>query len=324
MQWTTSVSIPSNPGLLHHRQRMVLLGSCFTDNIGRKLREQGFSVMVNPHGVLYNPLSIERTLRVLYSDKIYRPEDLHQNGELYFSFDHHTHFSSLSAEACLSGINDRLVRFREDFSQPDVLILSFGTARVYEWLTTDELVANCHKLPAREFRHRLVEVDELSVRLEGLISWLRAMFPKLIIIFTVSPVRHWKDGAHANQISKAHLLLSIEKVIGKFSNLYYFPSYEVMLDELRDYRFYADDLLHPSAMAVNHLYNRFAQSYFTDETLFLAREVGKIAQAMQHRVFFPESEAHRKFKASYRKKIQELQAAHPYLDLSEAAAYFSD
>ncbi len=324
MQWTTSVSIPSNPGLLHHRQRMVLLGSCFTDNIGQKLREQGFLVRVNPHGVLYNPLSIERTLRVLYSDKIYRSEDLHQNGELYFSFDHHTQFSSLSAEACLAGINDQLVRFREDFSQPDVLILSFGTARVYEWLTTNALVANCHKLPAREFRHRLVEVDELSLRLEGLISWLRAMFPKLIVIFTVSPVRHWKDGAHENQISKAHLLLSIEKVIGKFPNLYYFPSYEVMLDELRDYRFYADDLVHPSAMAVNHLYDRFAQSYFADETLFLAREVGKIAQAMQHRVFFPESEAHRKFKSSYRKKIQELQAAHPYLDLSEAAAYFSD
>ena len=197
------------------------------------------------------------------------------------------------------------------------LIITWGTARVYEWKETGEVVGNCHKLPDKLFVRRLLDVDEIVSVYISLLEKIRLVNPEVQILFTVSPIRHAKDGLHGNQLSKAVLLLAIEKICQKFSYCHYFPSYEILLDELRDYRFYADDMLHPSPLAVRYLWERFSEAFFSAETKQVITAIEDIIKDLSHKPFHPESEAYQRFLGQIVLKIERLNGKYPYLDFQK-------
>ena len=244
--FTTSIEIPISPVKIDHKSHMLMLGSCFSENMGRKLQNAFFQTDINPFGILYNPFSIRNSIDYLIECKEFSKEDVFQYGSLWHSFSHDSSFSDISQEECLRKINSRLKQTADNLCKTDFLFITFGTAWVFELTGSGETVANCHKLPAKEFRRRRLSVNEIADEYQTLIARLQTSFPQLQIIFSISPIRHWKDGAHENIISKSTLLLAIEELEKSLPNVHYFPAYEIMMDELRDYRFYAKGKFHPS------------------------------------------------------------------------------
>ncbi|MBP6064867.1 GSCFA domain-containing protein [Bacteroides sp.] len=315
MNLITPVELPSGLPAITHAQQLLLLGSCFAENIGTQLSINAFRADVNPFGILYNPLSMACALREIQSGRIYTETDLFFYRECWHSPMHHGAFSGASATAVLEQINNRLQQAHKQLEKTDWLLLTWGTAYVYEQRTDGAVVSNCHKLPEKEFVRRCLTVDEIVAEYTSLLNDLRARSPHLKVLFTVSPIRHARDGMHANQLSKATLLLAIEQLQTLFCEaVFYFPSYEIMLDELRDYRFYADDMLHPSPLAVRYLWNRFATTLFTPETRTIMHEYENIRKALAHKPFHPDSEAHKRFLGQIVLKINRLNQKYPYLD----------
>ncbi|MDR1679730.1 MAG: GSCFA domain-containing protein [Prevotellaceae bacterium] len=283
MNFRTLVSIAPSPDRILHNSRLLMLGSCFAENMGERLINAGFTVDLNPFGILYNPLSIEQALTQLLDDKRYRANELVEYEGLWHSMMHHSRFSASSKDECLKKINDRIALSVENFKKADFLFITFGTAWIYELVNTGAVAANCHKLPERYFSRRRLTVEEIVEKYTKLVEKLLKTNPQLRIIFTVSPIRHWKDGAHGNNLSKATLLLAIEQITQQFDNASYFPAYELVLDELRDYRFYTDDMQHPSAVAVNYIWQRLGETFFSEETKKLAAENEKQARIAAHK-----------------------------------------
>lgn len=315
MELYTSVELPKHMPLLSHRQRLMLLGSCFATHMGEKLLAGKFRCEVNPYGVLYNPLSISAALRELVAGKVYSAGDLFEYGGCWHSPMHHSDFSAEEPEEALQRINSRLQKAGEAMQQLDVLLLTWGTAWVYEDRTTGRIVGNCHKLPERCFVRRRLSVDEVVRDYVSLLSGLFARRPQLKVLLTVSPIRHVRDGLHANQLSKAVLLLAAEQLCAAFpAQVFYFPAYEIVLDELRDYRFYADDLVHPSDKAVEYVWERFVQACIAQESLQIMEECEKIGRMLAHRPFRAESEEYKRFLGQIVLKIERLNGKYPYLD----------
>ena len=318
MNLTTSVEIPSGLPSIDLSQQLMLLGSCFAGNIGAMLCERKFRLDLNPFGILYNPASISTALRQLLSGKIYIKEDLFQFRECWHSPMHHGAFSASTAEDTLAAINARLEHARGELPGLDWLMLTLGTAYVYEQKETGLVVANCHKQPEKMFRRRRLGVEEIVTDYASLLAELWQRNPKLNVLFTVSPIRHVRDGMHANQISKATLLLAVERLQELFpGHVLYFPSYEIVLDELRDYRFYADDMLHPSPLAVRYLWQRFEETFFTRETRQLLAEFEEIQRALAHKPFHPEADEYKRFLGQIVLKIEQLKGKYPYLDFEK-------
>lgn len=318
MRFSTSVEI--TPGLprLAQADRLLLMGSCFATHIGKQLLEAKFQCNVNPFGVLYNPLSISAALRELVLGKVYKQEDLFFFRECWHSPMHHGDFSSVNTEEVLKRINMRLQVAHEQIYHLDALLLTFGTAWVYEQKQTGRIVANCHKQPEDVFNRRRLSVQEIVLDYTSLLSGLIARNPRLKIIFTVSPIRHIRDGMHSNQLSKSTLLLAIEDLQNTFpEHVFYFPAYELVLDELRDYRFYAEDMLHPSSVAIRYIWERFVEAFFTEEALQIKEESEKIMKALSHKPFHPKSEAHQQFLRQIVLKIEQLEEKYPYLDFQK-------
>ncbi len=284
MKWSTPITIEEKKGYLQHGSPMLLMGSCFADNVGEYLRKAKFEIEINPFGTLYNPESIANALDRLISGREYRPEDLQRSGKIWYSYHHHGKFSSTSAEQTLRNINNSLERASAMLKRCERLILTFGTAYVYRLASTGETVANCHKQPAYLFERTLLSVDEIVTRWEKLLQRLAIHAPQCKIVFTISPIRHMSDGAHNNQLSKSTLLLAADRLCKSHSELCdYFPAYEIVLDELRDYRFYADDMAHPSPQAVAYIYEKLCDTYFTDHTRDIAELCLKIDRGLHHR-----------------------------------------
>lgn len=290
MELQTVVYIEPPKSLLTYRSHMMMLGSCFVENIGAKLEYFYFDVDVNPCGIVYNPESVANTLDILLDRKIFTRDDLWHSNGLWGSFSHHGHFSASNAEECLAGINSRIVASARHLECADLLVVTWGTAWVYEYLETGIIVSNCHKFPAASFRRFRLDVDFIVKRYTELLERLHSQCPGMKILFTVSPIRHWKDGAHGNQLSKAVLHLAIDKLMQHFDFVSYFPSYEIMMDELRDYRFYAEDMLHISPQGVSYIWEKFRDLYFEPETILLMRKVDKLNRALAHRPLNPNSE----------------------------------
>ena len=238
MELQTIVQIGKPDFRLDYASRILMAGSCFVENIGEKLKYFRFKVDVNPCGVVYNPLSVAGTLELLLERRRFVETDLWHRDGLWGSFLHHGSFSSPTAEECLQKINGRVVDSSRRLAATDLLILTWGTAWVYRHRETGIVVSNCHKFPASDFERQRLEVEEIVERYAVLFSRLWALRPGLKVLVTVSPIRHWKDGAHGNQLSKAVLLLAADRLAARFDNVSYFPSYEIVMDELRDYRFY--------------------------------------------------------------------------------------
>lgn len=315
MEFRTRVELPEKGPEIKHSDSLMLWGSCFAENVGNLLTDNKFSCDVNPFGILYNPLSIAKALQQLLEKKVYELSDLEYRNGQWFSLMHHTSFSSADSRQTLQCINERLESAARSLKTVNWMIFTWGTARVYEWKENGEVVGNCHKLPDRLFSRRLLEVDEITRLYTPLLDRIRQVNPGVRFLFTVSPIRHAKDGMHGNQLSKATLLLAADYLCSRYSDCHYFPSYEIMMDELRDYRFYADDMLHPSPLAVKYIWECFCSSYFTKETETVMKAWEDIRKGIAHRPFDAESEAYHRFLSQILLKIEQLKEKFPYLDV---------
>ena len=314
--FSTPIHITHADREITYQDKILMLGSCFTENISQKLREAYFQVSVNPTGILYNPLSIAQSIRWILSED---DSLIIQNNGLWHSFLHHGDFSCADKEEFLKKIAKSRTLGRKALEEATVIIITFGSAWVYE--KDGLVVANCHKLPANAFNRRRLSVEEIINAWKEILA-LPIMQGKHII-FTVSPIRHLKDGLHENQISKATLLLAcegltdskIQSSCGLFKNsTCYFPSYEIMMDELRDYRFYADDMLHPSALAIDYIWQRFSETYFSQNTLREMQPLQQLYRDREHRPLHPDSHEYRLFAENLAEKTRELLQKYPWIN----------
>lgn len=291
----TEIPVTQSSKKISYHSPVMFVGSCFSEYIGNKVGEAKFSIDNNPFGIVYNPMSVKLVLNRLMENKRYAQDELFNYEGLWSSFDHHTRFSDVEETTCLQKINERLEFSSQILSKAGFLFITFGTSFVYTRKTDGQVVANCHKLPSSEFIRKRLSVEEIVAAYHLLLEQVLKRNPHLNIVFTLSPVRHWKDGAHENQISKATLLLAIDQINKTFPQTAYFPSYEIVMDDLRDYRFYEEDMLHPNKVAINYIWNRFKETYMDADTLNLMKEVEKVMQARNHRPFNPKSEPYYKF-----------------------------
>ncbi len=320
----TVISIPPSDKKITYKTASLLIGSCFTENMGNKLLWFKLPVFVNPFGISYNPLSIKKSLDRLISGIEYTAKEISYSDGLYFSFDHHSRFSDVDQKACIAKINVSFSEAGNYLKKTSFLFLTFGTAYYYTLNSDKQIVANCHKLPEKEFSRTMLTVNEIYEAYSELIPHLMEINPHLYIVFTVSPIRHWKDGAHENQISKSVLLLAIDSLCKKFKNTGYFSAYELMLDELRDYRFYEEDMLHPNKIAIDFIWKRFAGSFIENDTSRIMNEVDKIQLSRQHRPFNIKTEVFQNFVLQQMNKIKQLNQLYPEIDLSAEYEYFAN
>jgi hypothetical protein len=309
----TKVQIPSSALKIGYQDHVLALGSCFAENIGKRMSDAYFLIDVNPFGVLYNPLSIKNSLELLLHDKSFTSNDIFEYNSKWQSFSHSTQFSDPNSLVCLEQINSRLNASRSFFKQSETVIITFGTAWIFEDINTGQVVSNCHKLPARSFTRRRLTVQEIVDSYMMIIGKLHAFNPALQIIFSVSPIRHWKDGAHENNISKSTLLLAIDELQKEVEQVHYFPAYEIQMDELRDYRFYASDMLHPSDVAVDYIWEKFCETYFSNETQLLKTIVQQLNADLAHRPLHPEANEFLLFKKNIENKKSKIIADYPFL-----------
>lgn len=317
MDFRTQVDLPKRETEIRHSDRIMLFGSCFAENIGNLLLTNKFRCDVNPFGILYNPLSVAEAVRRILAGETYQAEELFCSAGRWHSFMHHSVFSAVSQEECVTHINFRLERASAELPHLDWLLITWGTAWVYTLKETGAVVGNCHKQPDRLFSRRLLEVEEIVQAYAVLLEEVRKVNPAVKVMFTVSPIRHIKDGLHGNQISKSTLLLAVHALQQRFGDCFYFPSYEIMMDELRDYRFYADDMLHPSPLAVAYLWECFSASYFSPETFQILKEWEVIRKGLNHKPFDAQSETYRNFLTQIVLKINRLKEKFPYFELQK-------
>ncbi len=318
MKFRTEVELPECKTKMGYRDHSMMIGSCFAENIGLYLQERCLPVIVNPFGILYNPLSIANCLEQLMSRKIFNVDDLFCWNGLYHSFAHHGRFSGSDQEEVLKEINSQTAFASKHLSTASHLFITFGTSWVYQLEQSGHVVSNCHKLPGTMFSHSRLSVDRITEIWIPLIDKLKVFNPKLHLVFTVSPIRHLKDGAHENQLSKATLLLAIEKLISiNLKELItYFPSYEIMMDELRDYRFYATDMTHLSGAAIDFVREKFAATFLDQEAQPIVNEIEKLLPALEHKPFNPLEPGYRSFIETHIGRMDQLQSKYPFVDFS--------
>ena len=315
-EFRTIVEPDAHSVKLGYHTHALFAGSCFTQSVGGYLEELKFPVRINPFGTLYNPVSVARLLERLLEGNPFRKEELTHAGDTWFSFLHSTAFSGTDAGAVLKRINQNFTESISFIQNLKFLFLTFGTSRVYEWNEDGRIVANCHKLPAKQFRHRLLDVDEIVARYSILLENWYARYPDLQVVFTVSPVRHWKDGPYGNQVSKSVLFVAIEALLDLFHNAIYFPAYELMMDDLRDYRFYAEDMLHPGRVAIEYIREKFRKTFVDPEALPVMQSLEKVRKAMLHKPLDRDSREYKTFAARQLQIVQGLQEKYNFLDLS--------
>lgn len=310
----TKVDFPSAPFTIEYHDKIVMAGSCFADNIGNKLKNGKLDTLVNPFGVNYNPASVSNTIQAILDNKEFTVSHLHKQNDLYFNYLFDTHFSNTTEKACLNTINSAISNSHQFVKSITTLSITLGTAWIYKLKSTGEIVSNCHKIPAKEFQREILSVDDCVLYLSRSIKKLIEINPQLKIILTISPIRHWKDGAIENQRSKSTLTLAVRELEREFPQLYYFPSYEFMMDELRDYRFYADDMLHPSDLAIEMIWGKFIDVFFNKPTQQLYSKIFKVQNALQHKAQNTQSTEYKKFKDYISKSINEIQQINPSIN----------
>lgn len=302
---------------MSHNDRLLCIGSCFAEQMGGRLQRLKFPVLVNPFGIVFNPISVADTLERLHSGEPFSEGDLLEGHGLWHSFEHHGSFSHPDKGTALAGINRAFSEGKAFLKHTNRLIVTLGTAHVFVWKKTGEVVANCHKIPAAGFERRRLRVSEVVERLVPVFEKLKAGLPQLEIIATVSPVRHLRDGLVENQRSKATLLLALDEIGQRLPFVHYFPAYEILLDDLRDYRFYAEDMAHPSPQASDYIWQYFENAFFEEKAKALCRRIEAVLTALAHRPFHPQSVEHQAFLRKQAAALQEIAEAFPQLDFEE-------
>jgi hypothetical protein len=312
---------------MKHTDKLLLVGSCFTEQIGKKLAAHKFDVLENPNGILFNPMSIAKAVISYASQKLYAEEDLFYYNELWSSREHHTQFSNIEKGAALKTINESQQKAIDFIKKTDWILLTLGSAFVYEWkdIVTKEnyenVAANCHKIPTDKFNRRLTEPEEIKGILQKMETAVRLINPNVKFIYTISPVRHLREGFIENNRSKAALIQAVHGLTND-TNVFYFPAYELVIDDLRDYRFFAEDLVHPNYAATNYVWEKFVPTLIDEPSQQLMIEINEINAAMNHKAFNPSSEAHKKFLAINLKKVKQLELKNPYLNFDKEESFF--
>jgi hypothetical protein len=322
MEFQLPIQINALPEPISYRHKLLLTGSCFTEHIGNRLEELKFTVLQNPHGILFDPSSVAQSLVSYIHNRQYNAGDLVYLNEVWQSWHHHSRFSHISQQECLHMINESQTRAHAFLQEADWLIITLGSSFSYRLAENGMPVANCHRAPAQTFHKHLMTIDETNTALDNCLYQLFQFNPRLRILFTVSPVRHIRDGVVENNRSKARLIEVVHHLVNKFNRLYYFPAYELVIDVLRDYRFYDIDMVHPNYPATEFVLEKFKQYYIDEPSRLLMEEVKKIVIARKHRPFQPDTNAHRQFLQTYLDRTIELQHRYPYLDLREELTYF--
>ncbi len=313
MNLQTKISLRLEEPQIDYNADLLLLGSCFAENIGEKFSYYKFKNQINPFGILFHPKAIETFLWMATQGEQYTETDLFFMNERWHCFDAHSSLSSVNKDALLQHLNQKLAVTRNKIRTSSHVIITLGTAWVYRLKALDMIVANCHKIPQREFDKELLSVDEVYQCLQNCVHMINSLNPSVKLIFTVSPVRHSKDGFVQNTRSKSHLLTAIHQVVDKSENAAYFPAYEIMMDELRDYRFYSDDMIHPSELAVNYIWERFMEVWVSKEIGQMMKRVDEITKGISHRPFNPQSEQYLLFRKKIEIKKAELQKEYPHI-----------
>ena len=314
MKLQTHISLSKNiKNLIDYNSKVILLGSCFSDNIGKKLRYHKFQSVLNPFGILFHPKAIESVIKNAITKKEYTEEDVFFFNERWQSFTTHSKLSASSKEEALNQLNQASALINTALKSSTHIIITLGTSWVYRFLASCKIVANCHKVPQHKFKKELLPITEINKSLSSIISLVRKVNPNINFIFTISPVRHLRDGFIENQQSKSHLISALHQIIKNQKNIFYFPSYEIMMDELRDYRFYKEDMIHPNQIAINYIWEKFYENWLSDEAIDLKKQVIKIQRGLEHKTFNTDSNEYREFLSSLQKKIKALKKKYSHI-----------
>ena len=326
MQFTTKIPIQKSNFPIDYDSKIMLLGSCFAENMGEKFEYFKFQTVVNPFGIIFNPVSLEKLIRRSIEKRKFTENDIFFHNDLWHCFEVHSELSNSDKDVFLESLNDLISSTNKKLSDSTHIIITLGTSWVYRLRQaqsdSDGVVANCHKVLQKQFTKELLSILQIEESLESIISLVHSVNPNCKFIFTVSPVRHIKDGFVENTLSKAHLIAAIHSVLNrKFStslelttqNNIYFPAYEIMMDELRDYRFYAEDMLHPSQTAIDYIWIQFFENYISESQFGLMNDICSIQKGLKHRPFNPNTESHQKFLHQLELKIKTIQNQHPFI-----------
>mgnify|MGYP003650978143 FL=1 len=314
MNLQTKIPLKKEPhNQIDYNSKALLLGSCFADNIGNKFEYHKFQSYINPFGILFHPLAIENLVTRAINKDYYSEEDINFHNEQWCCLDAHSKLNSASKEALLKALNAEIDETNKQLKEASHIIITLGTSWVYRHIVTDTIVANCHKLPQKQFLKELLSVDQIAESLEAIISLVKSVNSKGTFLFTVSPVRHIKDGFVENIQSKSHLIAAIHQVVEPRNQLHYFPSYEIMMDELRDYRFYNADMIHPNQVAIDYIWEKFKTVWLSDDALRISEIVASIQSKKGHRPFNPSSEAHKEFLLKLQSDIDDLRTKFPHI-----------
>ena len=317
MQFRTKISILKNNNPIDYNSKIVSFGSCFAVNMAVKFDYFKFENTCNPFGILFHPLAIAKFIDFVVSEKQFTEEDVFFHNERWHCFDAHSDLSNINQESLIANLNSIVKSTKSQLQEASHIIITYGTSWIYRNVTTNKIVANCHKVPQKEFKKEILSIESIEKSIQNTIALLQKINPNANIIFTVSPVRHLKDGFVENQVSKAHLISAIYQILEskncKLKSAIYFPSYEIMMDELRDYRFYNEDMIHPNQVAIDYIWQRFSETTISEESHSIMKEVETIQKGLQHRPFNPISDSHKQFLLKLQDKMLKFPKQFPFL-----------
>ena len=314
MQLTTKITVQKSAFPIDYNSKIMLLGSCFAENIGRKFQYFKFQSTVNPFGIIFNPVSLEQLISRCVENRQFTENDVFFYNELWHCYEVHSELSNSDKDSFLESLNNLLSSTNKQLSDSSHIIITLGTSWVYRNIKTDEIVANCHKVAQKQFTKELLSIPQIEKSLKSIFSLIHSVNPNCKFIFTVSPVRHIKDGFVENTLSKSHLIAAIHKTITHHTlPIAYFPAFEIMMDELRDYRFYAEDMLHPSQTAIDYIWIQFFENYISKKEFVTMQEICSIQKGLQHRPFNPNTQSHKKFIEQLAQKVQLIQNQLPFI-----------
>ena len=308
MQFRTQIPLSKTNNLIDYNSKILSIGSCFAENMAEKFDYFKFQNVTNPFGIIFNSVSIDKIIERTVQEKWFIEKDVFFHNERWHCFEVHSDLSNSDREELLETLNKAISETNKKLKEATHIIITYGTSWIYRNIQSDEIVANCHKVPQKQFSKELLSVDIIQQSIQNTIDLIETLNPNINFIFTISPVRHIKDGFTENQLSKSHLFTALHKTINSQpSTINYFPSYEIMMDELRDYRFYAEDMLHPNQVAIDYIWHKFSENYIGENSFLTMQEIEEIQKSLRHRSFNPESEQHQKFLAKLQQKINILE-----------------
>ena len=321
---TLKIDIPQLPKQIDYQSKMLLTGSCFAENMAIRLKQHRFDILDNPHGILFNPYSVAESLKGYITGKRYTEDDLFYQNELWNSYDHHTNYSDIDKTTALERINKSQQDAHDFIQNTTHIFITLGSAYYYQLKETNKIVSNNHRTAANLLEKKLMSSDTITELFATTIDMLLKTNPDVQLIFTVSPVRHYRDGIVENNRSKARIIESVHQLCDMYAQAYYFPAYELVIDILRDHRYYDIDFVHPNYLATDYVWDRLTDVCMNEDTKKIMAQMHEIDIARKHKPRFPETDAHKKFRSSYAQKIRALMTQYPYIQLDEELAYFTD